>query len=208
MNAESRQHATPAAIQLNNNPRLPGHARAEQARATRMFLRHTDCGQGRVIIPSAPSQQRFGRIITLLLCHVSHALSALKKLTCCLEYRKRSEKRDMPIESSNRNCDRERGGNRRDEPCNRPGRGSPLSLSCVLRGSLLQNPLDVMLERSVHSGTLVLLTFCARLPSTEATGRWKERGRMRRGTRQQSGDDRDSCQQYCHQDHRVFGGII
>jgi hypothetical protein len=35
-------------------------------------------------------------------------------------------------------------------------------------------------SRSVHSRTPVLLTFCATLPSVEAKGRWRERGRMGR----------------------------
>jgi hypothetical protein len=40
--------------------------------------------------------------------------------------------------------------------------------------------LDRMRERSVHSRTPVLLTFSVRLPSTTATGRWRERGRTRK----------------------------
>jgi hypothetical protein len=33
-------------------------------------------------------------------------------------------------------------------------------------------------EGSVHNRTPVLLTFSVKLPSTTATGRWRERGRM------------------------------
>jgi hypothetical protein len=39
--------------------------------------------------------------------------------------------------------------------------------------------LDRMLEGPVHSRTPVLLRFSMRLPSVEATGRWRERGRGR-----------------------------
>jgi DNA invertase Pin-like site-specific DNA recombinase len=44
----------------------------------------------------------------------------------------------------------------------------------------LQRALARIPERSVHSRTPVLLRFLVTLPSTTATGRWRERGRTRR----------------------------
>ena len=39
----------------------------------------------------------------------------------------------------------------------------------------------VRAAHQVHSRTPISLRFLVRLPSVEATGRWRERGRMRRG---------------------------
>ena len=51
-----------------------------------------------------------------------------------------------------------------------------------LRRRLAGAVLDRLKEESVHSRTLILLRFSVRLPSVEATGRWRERGRMGRKT--------------------------
>ena len=63
----------------------------------------------------------------------------------------------------------------------RPVRLERTGLLCLRTRASEGAFLDRMLEHQAHSRTPILLRFLVKLPSTEPRGRWRERGKMRRG---------------------------